>query len=116
MTVYVDDMLLRQDVPYGNGVVRGTWSHLIADTQPELHEFAARLGLKRSWFQDPLRMNKPPLSTSLRAQMWHYDVTKTKREEAIRLGAVPVTQKELNVIIRQRHALLYPEAAKPVES
>ncbi|QWQ39587.1 DUF4031 domain-containing protein [Streptomyces sp. YPW6] len=27
------------------------WCHLTADTEDELHAFAARLGLRRSWFQ-----------------------------------------------------------------
>ena len=27
------------------------WCHLVADSLDELHTFAARLGLRRSWFQ-----------------------------------------------------------------
>lgn len=79
MTVYVDNALLRADVPNGIVVVRGVWSHLTATTKAELHQFAETLGLQRKWFQ-----NKPN-------GWWHYDVTKSKRTEAInRYGAVPI--------------------------
>lgn len=44
MTVYVDDMR----VPARVGRINARWSHLMADTDEELHEFAARLGLRRS--------------------------------------------------------------------
>ena len=49
MTVYVDDAR----IPARVGRWDSSWSHLFADTQDELHAFAARLGLRRSWFQDP---------------------------------------------------------------
>ena len=68
MSVYVDDMM----APFG----RMLMSHMCADTVEELHEFAAKLGLKREWFQDK--------------RVPHYDVAKSTREKAIRLGAVPV--------------------------
>lgn len=74
MTVYVDDMRM----PARVGRISAKWSHLMADTDDELHEFAARLGLKRSWHQKP----GTPLS--------HYDVTDSKRDEALRMGAVPI--------------------------
>ena len=48
----------------------------------ELHELAARIGMKRAWFQ---------------AKGWprdHYDVTDSKRADAIRAGAVPVSWRE----------------------
>lgn len=63
------------------------YCHMISDVpgQPgldELHEFAARIGLKRSWFQDKPR--------------WpHYDVIDKKRKQAIALGAEEVTGMEL---------------------
>lgn len=79
MTVYVDDMRL----PARVGRLDGRWSHLTADTAEELHAFAERLGLKRAWYQE---RSRPGAS--------HYDVTDGKREEAIRLGAVPETMEE----------------------
>ena len=60
---------------------RGRWSgggHLQADTPEELHEFAARLGLRREWFQA-----KPG-----RPENDHYDLTFRGRERALALGAM----------------------------
>jgi hypothetical protein len=75
MTVYVDPAIW----PWRGRV----WAHLTADTTEELHEFAGRLGLKRSWFQQG-------------RQPWldHYDVTDRMREKAIGLGAVAQTVHE----------------------
>jgi Protein of unknown function (DUF4031) len=81
MTVYVDDWRQKATV----GRITARWSHLTVgpdDDIGELHALAARIGLRRSWFQD-----KP----------WpraHYDVTESKRLAAIRAGAVPVTWLE----------------------
>lgn len=80
MTVYIDDSRIKARV----GSINGRWSHLTADTDEELHEFAQQLGLRRSWFQENERAP------------WfnHYDVTESKRQEAIRLGAKSVTWRE----------------------
>ena len=43
------------------------------DDLTSLHNFAEKLGLKREWFQD---MKRP-----------HYDLTESKRNLALRLGA-----------------------------
>ena len=79
MAVFVDNMRTPADVPNGGRVVRGQWSHLTADTDAELHEFAARLGLKRSYHQPYPRHSRS-----------HYDVTESKRKRAIALGAIAV--------------------------
>ena len=50
----------------------------------ELHAFAARIGMKRSWSQE-----RP------KASAHHYDIIPAKREMALRLGAVAVTSREL---------------------
>jgi hypothetical protein len=106
MAVYVDDMRVRARV----GSIDARWSHLTADSEPELHTFAARLGLRRSWFQQPRGLGgKPVVPHSLKAQMWHYDVTDSKRSEAIRLGAQPISMREGVQIMRARHARLFPE-------
>lgn len=76
MSVYVDDSFIEW---------RGKrWCHMQADDVEELHRFAARLGLKRSWFQ------------TTPGQPWkdHYDVTEGKRQQAIRLGAIPETWRD----------------------
>lgn len=65
------------------------WAHLWADTEIELHDFAKRLGLRRSWFQD-----KNP-------RFNHYDVTSNKRRRALAAGAV---KKQLIDLVRERMA------------
>jgi hypothetical protein len=73
-SVYVDDAFVEGDW--------GKWTgggHLQADTSESLHDFAARLGLRREWFQS--RPGRPERD--------HYDVTRSKRDEAILLGAIP---------------------------
>lgn len=73
--IYVDDM-------------RDGWCHMITDGDiEELHTFAKSLGLKRSWFQ--ITINP------------HYDLKGfSKREEAIKKGAKPVTSREMISILR----------------
>ena len=93
MTVYVDDMYL---YPMGQ-FRRMKMSHMIADTKNELHAMAKKLGLRHSWYQGD-----------------HYDVSMTKREEAIRFGAVPVTLKQLtmmNALRRAGQSMGAPETA-----
>ena len=99
MAVYVDDYLFPATVPNGARSVSGKWSHLTADTTEELHAFAAKLGMRRSWFQPakliadneytrrvmPDRIGKP-----CRGSRDHYDVTERVRARAIELGAVAV--------------------------
>jgi hypothetical protein len=73
LTVYVDNAFVNGDW--------GRWTgggHLQADSVEELHEFAARLGLLRAWFQ-----SKPG-----RPENDHYDLSCAGRERAIELGAV----------------------------
>lgn len=79
MPVYVDEIK-----DYGRNVAGhgSKWCHLFADTTDELHQFAARLGLKRSWFQN--RVNFP-----------HYDLVPSKRNLAVKKGAIQVTRAEM---------------------
>lgn len=63
--VYVDD--------YRGRFRNMRMSHLLAGSPSELHEFAARLGLKRAWF----RNGSAP----------HYDVSEHVRQKALRMGA-----------------------------
>lgn len=73
MTVYVD--------PARHAFRNMIMCHLWADDPEELHEFAARLGLRRSWFQQPPK-----------ASWCHYDISKSKRVQAVRLGAIETDQ------------------------
>ena len=102
MTVYVDDFGISATVhnPATGQDITDRWSHLIADTQEELHRFAAgKLGLRRSYFQ-PGR----PRGDGRPSPFWHYDLTSGKRWQAIRHGAVAVTSQEMNRIIAEREA------------
>lgn len=101
MTVYVDDAAISATV----GRITSRCSHLIADDQDELHAFAARLGLRRAWFQDPLTKTTGirPAPGSRAAENWHYDVTAGKRAQAIRLGAQPITWREMVELISRRY-------------
>lgn len=74
MTVYVDDMCR----PARVGRLNAVWSHLMADTTDELLTFAHQLGLNPRWIQNP----GTPLE--------HFDITEPKRQQALRLGAVPI--------------------------
>ena len=56
-------------------------SHMMADTLDELHEMADKIGLKREWFQE----HSQP----------HYDVSESKRQEAIVNGAIEMSAREL---------------------
>jgi hypothetical protein len=62
--------------------------HLWGDTLEELHAFAKRLGLRRSWFQDHTRVP-------------HYDITRNKRRQAVLLGAL---ESDLRAYFRKLHA------------
>lgn len=83
MSVYVDKAR--------NAFGRMVMSHMIADTLPELHDMAARIGLKLKWFQAT-------------ASWPHYDVSQTKRAEAVRLGAIELDRRELVRVIRRLRA------------
>lgn len=103
MTVYVDDMRLPAKV----GRIQARWSHLTTDgPDEELHAFAARIGLRRSWFQD----DPDPLFR-------HYDVTDTKRRAAIAAGAVAEswrdTGRRIHAARQARAAGQPPPAAAP---
>jgi len=97
MTVFLDDW--RQHARLGP--VDDRWSHLVADTEEELHAFAARLGMRRAWHQVNER----------RPHQAHYDVPERLRQEAIALGAVPVTWRQVGRMMRERRAAL---ARRPV--
>ena len=81
LTAIVDEVTVYVDNAFAVGDW-GRWTgggHLQADSVEELHEFAARLGLRREWFQ-----SKPG-----RPENDHYDLGRRGRERALELGAVP---------------------------
>ena len=79
MAVYVDDAVT---------LWRGhRWAHLMADTLAELHDMAARLGIPRRAFQD-------------KTSGAHYDVNAGYREQAIALGAIPISRHRDRELVR----------------
>ena len=90
MTVYVDRIRDHGDGVRGEARRYGSlWSHLTADTEEELHVFAARIGLRRGWAQHS------------GTHRFHYDVIPRVRAKAVAAGAIEVTDAEL-VDLRRR--------------
>jgi len=81
MTVYVDDMYKYPMGQFG----RMKMSHMVADTEEELHAMADKLGLARKWYQGD-----------------HYDVSLGVRYRAISLGAEQVTLRQLGLMMLKR--------------
>ena len=78
MSVYVDiGTYWPKSVAWPYGWV----AHLTADTLAELHEFALSIGLKRAWFQN--HKFQP-----------HYDLTRGKRHQAVRSGAIALPREQ----------------------
>ncbi len=99
VTVYLDDWRQRAHL----GPVDDRWSHLVADTDDELHEFAARMGMRRAWFQE--KPGRPHHS--------HYDIPERARPEALANGAVEVTWRQLGRMLRVWRTEAGPDAGSP---
>jgi hypothetical protein len=84
MPVYVDDMQA--------GFGRMVMCHMVADTDEELHDMAAKIGVARRWHQ---KAGTPH---------GHYDVCKSKRALAVKLGAKEIGKRELVEVIRRKRA------------
>jgi hypothetical protein len=69
VSLYVDDVRHK----FGRMIM----CHMWADTVEELHAAAERLGLRRSWFQQPPK-----------ASWEHYDISLTVKARAMELGAI----------------------------
>jgi chromosome condensin MukBEF complex kleisin-like MukF subunit len=68
--------------PFGRMIM----CHMFADTNEELEAMARKLGLRESWRQKPRASIGP-----------HYDIATSKRNQAIRLGAVACDTIEAEV-------------------
>lgn len=90
MTVYVDKL---REYPKELQTIRfmkdRKWCHMLADTSEELDNFAGELGLKFSWKQDP------------ESKMPHYDLTEGKRNQALKIGAIEISDEDLVKFIRK---------------
>lgn len=76
---------------------------MLADTDAELHAMADMIGVARRWWQSP--------DTTAGS---HYDICLAKRAVALRLGAQPVTTRQLaamNALRRETGKLGAPETA-----
>lgn len=92
MTVYVEPLVNR------GWVLRGRETpncHLFTDSQDleELHTFAGKIGMKRSWFQND--SDHP-----------HYDLTPARRALAVQAGAKEVDFQTAVAIIRARRIMV----------
>ncbi len=79
MAVYVDEL-----VEYPG---KGRWCHMVSKDLDELHAMAARIGLRREWFQH-------------RARHPHYDLMAYSRALAVQNGAVEVSWREMVRILK----------------
>jgi hypothetical protein len=95
MAIYVDHLRdYRALMGWG---VPGLWCHMISDDgQDSLHAFARELGLPRHRFQDHPRHP-------------HYDLMPSSRAQAVALGAVEVTTREMAKILAQREERLHAQ-------
>lgn len=84
MTVYVDSMR----ASYG----RMKMCHMIADSTDELLAMADKIGVARKWLQKAGTAHE------------HFDIALSKRDLAVKAGAVEVSMMDLGRIIRARRA------------
>lgn len=89
MTVYVHKLEGQSRLFFGRTTGPAPWFMLTADTDDELHAFAASLGLTRVMFRpakEALPNQKPEAA--------HYVITIGERDRAVALGAQLITPRE----------------------
>jgi hypothetical protein len=89
MTVCVRKDRGQSRLLFGRTAHPDPWFSLTADAEDELHAFAARLGLQRNMFHPGTPTGPRQVSIS-----GHYDVTLGERDQAVALGARPITPQE----------------------
>lgn len=82
MAVYVDQPLWRW--------AGHKWGHMLADSEEELHRFAAMIGVHRLLYQGPPKTSAP-----------HYDITGMERARALKLGAIDCNREEIVAVFRR---------------
>lgn len=82
MSVYVDDM----EAGYRNMKM----CHMLADTEEELIEMAKQIGVQLKWHQYKGTYKS------------HFDICKSKKELAIRFGAILIDGKEVGKILKKK--------------
>lgn len=93
MAVYIDNFYTTGAGKFG----RMKMSHMIADTRKELLDMCDKIGVQKKWIQD---FDTP---------REHFDVSMTKRELAIKHGAVAIGFRELAEITSKRTMEGYDE-------
>ena len=93
--VYVDDM----NAQYG----RMKMSHLLADSDEELHAMAAKIGVARKWWQSPEKTSGS-----------HYDIALSKKSLAIQYGAIEITWRQAGAMNSRRRVT--GELGKPEDA
>lgn len=87
--VYVDNAC----IPYRRMIM----CHMLADTEEELQQMALKIGVNLKWWQYKGTYKS------------HFDICKTKKELAIKLGAKEIDKHELVAILKgKRNANLKP--------
>jgi hypothetical protein len=81
MSVYVDEAVW----PFG----RMMMCHMVADSREELDAMADKIGVARKWIQYPDSNRE------------HYDICKSKRAKAVRLGAIELSCTDLVQLVRK---------------
>lgn len=116
MSVYVDNYR----VPATVGHIKARRSHLTASTPDELHEFAARLGQRREWFQAHCKHGNCPILDGVCVH-FHYDVVDAKRTAAIAMGAEAIDIRDMGALVsvrrrqfRTEECLDMPEPCQPI--
>jgi hypothetical protein len=94
MAVYVDDMRAQ----FGKMIM----SHMIADSDAELHAMAMKIGVSCRWHQ------APPNHDS------HYDIAPSKRALAVSAGAVEITWRQAGCMVACRR--MTGELGKPEDA
>lgn len=90
MSVYIDSIKNYPPEAFKDKRVRNIstqWCHMIADTKIELIEMARQIGMKEKWVQD--------------TDPNHFDLTPTRRESAIKNGAISLNRKEFILKLRE---------------
>ena len=99
MAVFVDTM----KAPYKPAHAPGrtyVMSHMIADSEEELHAMAEKIGVARRWFQGD-----------------HYDITQSRKALAVKYGAQLISLRQLSVMAMNRRRgkpLGTPEEAQAI--
>jgi hypothetical protein len=99
MTVYVYKPRGQGAALFGRTTSPDPWFALTADSDDELHFVAERLGLTRTMFRPaaPAGRRQAPMAA-------HYDLTLGERDDAVTLGARPISARAAARMERQRTA------------